>query len=167
MQQMPPEKVIEIYSTLEELGIPIWIDGGWAKDAHIGRQTREHRDLDFAVERKNLDKLVSYFIGERYSEVERPEENKWDIVLGDENGHELDIHAFDFDTNGQVLDKPYWDAYESDSLNAFGNIAGMKVHCVSLDHLLKTLDGTKRELREKDLHDLPLLLELKNKQVLL
>lgn len=156
-QTMPAEKVIEIYNTLEKMEIPIWIDGGWAKDAHIGKQTREHRDLDFAVERKNLDKLVSYFTKEGYSEVPRPEENKWDIVLGDDTGHELDIHAFDFDENNKILDKPYWDAYESDALNSFGNIGGIKVRCVSLDHLLKTLDGTKRELRDKDIKDIEFL----------
>ena len=165
-QIMPSEKVIEIYNTLERMGILIWIDGGWAKDALIGRQTREHRDLDFAVERKNLDKLVNHFISEGYSEVDRPEENKWDIVLGKQQ-YELDIHAFDFDEEGKVLDKPYWDAYESDALNGIGYINNTKVRCVNLYHLLKTLDSTKRELREKDIHDLPLLQELKNKQVLL
>lgn len=161
-QNMPAEKAIEIYDTLEKMGIPIWIDGGWAKDAHIGKQTREHRDLDFAVERRNLDKLVNYFISQGYSEVERPEENKWDIVLGDGLGHELDIHAFNFDKDGKVLDKPYWDAYEPDALNSEGEISGKKVRCVSLDHLLKTLDSKKRELRDKDIQDLKLLSGIKS-----
>lgn len=159
---MTAESALEIYKSLEEISIPIWIDGGWAKDALIGSETRSHRDLDFAVERKNLSRLVDYFISLGYTEIDRPEETKWDIVLGDENGHELDIHAFEFDEIGRVIDKPYWDAYGFNALDGVGHIAGVEVRCVNLDHILKTMDGSKRELREKDIHDLSLLKELKN-----
>jgi lincosamide nucleotidyltransferase A/C/D/E len=107
---MTADSALEIYQSLESRGMPIWVDGGWAKDALIGRETRPHRDLDFAVERKNLSRLVDYFSSLGYTEIDRPKENKWDIVLGDEKGHELDIHAFEFDSRGKVIDKPYWDA---------------------------------------------------------
>lgn len=160
-KMMTADSALEIYASLEKMGIPIWIDGGWAKDALIGRQTRPHRDLDFAVEKKNLPRLVDYFASLGYSEVPRPKESKWDIVLGDENEHELDIHAFEFDEAGRIIDKPYWDAYAKDALNGVGRIAGVEVRCVNIDHLLKTLDETKRELREKDRHDLTLLLKVK------
>lgn len=158
---MAADSALEIYNSLEKMGILIWIDGGWAKDALIGRQTRQHRDLDFAVESKNLSRLINHFISLGYGEIPRPEENKWDIVLGDDNGHELDIHAFEFDDNRRIIDKPYWDAYGHDALNGIGHINGFEVRCVNIDHLLKTLDKNKRELREKDHHDLALLLELK------
>ncbi|MDE2030747.1 MAG: aminoglycoside nucleotidyltransferase [Patescibacteria group bacterium] len=157
---MTSDLVLEIYSSLDNIGIPIWIDGGWAKDALIGRQTREHRDLDIAVERKNLDKLINYFESLKYKEIPRSEENKWDIVLGDDDS-EIDIHAFEFDDNSKIIDKPYWDAYSEDALNGIGHINGIRVRCVNINHLLKTLDEKKRELREKDRHDLSLLLNLK------
>lgn len=158
---MTAESALEVYKSLEKMGMQIWIDGGWAKDALLGRETRPHSDLDFAVERKNLSNLLEYFTSLGYTEIGRPKENKWDIVLGDEKGHELDIHAFEFDEAGKVIDKPYWDAYNTDALNGIGRIAGVEVRCVNLDHLLKTLDPTKRELREKDVHDLNLLTALK------
>ena len=31
---------------LEQFGIRYWLDGGWGVDALVGRQTREHRDVD-------------------------------------------------------------------------------------------------------------------------
>ncbi len=158
---MTAESVLEIYNSLENMGIPIWVDGGWAKDALIGHQTRPHRDLDFAVEKKNLSRLIGYFMSLGYSEIYRPEEEKWDIVLGNEKGHELDIHAFEFDEKGQIIDQPCWDAYETDALNGIGHINGFKVRCVNIDHLLKTLDEKRRELREKDHRDLSFLIKLK------
>lgn len=158
---MTADVLLNIYDSLGKIGIPIWIDGGWAKDALIGHQTREHRDLDLAVEKKNLPKLINYFISLGYSEIFRPEEYKWDIVLGDNHGHEIDIHTFVFDDNGQIIDKPYWDAYAPDALSGIGHIGGTEVRCVSIEHLLKTLDENKRELREKDRHDLSFLIKLK------
>ncbi len=160
---MTAESVISIYTELEQIGIKIWIDGGWAKDVLIGRQTREHRDLDIAVEKKNLSKLIEYFISQEYAEIARPEKYKWDIVLGDNKGHEIDIHAFSFDEAGNIIDELYWDAFTGNALNGTGLINKTQVRCIHIDHLLKTLDSKKRELRDKDYHDLDLLNKLKDK----
>ena len=46
----------EAASVLQGLGVSWWIAGGWAIDAFLGHQTREHGDLDFAVLRR--DQLV-------------------------------------------------------------------------------------------------------------
>ena len=32
-----------------ELGITVWIDGGWGVDALLGEQTRKHQDLDIII----------------------------------------------------------------------------------------------------------------------
>ena len=47
---MPAEYVVELYDKLDDLGIPIWIDGGWAVDALLATETRQHADLDIALE---------------------------------------------------------------------------------------------------------------------
>jgi lincosamide nucleotidyltransferase A/C/D/E len=36
------------------LGINIWIDGGWGVDALLGAQTRPHKDLDIAIEERDV-----------------------------------------------------------------------------------------------------------------
>ena len=61
----------------------------------------------------------------------------------------------------EVIDKPYWDAYAPDALNGIGYINSTSVRCVSIEHLLKTLDESKRELREKDKEDLAFVLSEK------
>ncbi len=49
---MPAEHVVEVYDLLASRGIGVWIDGGWGVDALLERQTREHGDLDIAIQVK-------------------------------------------------------------------------------------------------------------------
>jgi lincosamide nucleotidyltransferase A/C/D/E len=49
--------VIDLCATLEVSGVEIWIDGGWGVDALLGEQTRPHRDLDIAIQKKHLPQL--------------------------------------------------------------------------------------------------------------
>ena len=39
---------------------PWWIAGGWAIDLFLGRQTREHGDIDLAMLRSDQDRLARY-----------------------------------------------------------------------------------------------------------
>ena len=56
---MNSNDVINLYTSLERIGIEIWVDGGWCVDALLGKQTREHPDLDIAVERKDAKKMFA------------------------------------------------------------------------------------------------------------
>ena len=38
--------LFKVLDMLEQFGIRYWLDGGWGVDALVGRQTREHRDVD-------------------------------------------------------------------------------------------------------------------------
>ena len=49
--------VISLYTQLENLNITIWVDGGWCVDALIGEQTRPHKDLDVAIQQKDVSGL--------------------------------------------------------------------------------------------------------------
>ncbi len=160
MQNLKEEKeikagdVLDIYTNLENLGVKIWIDGGWAKDALLGEITRSHSDLDIAIEHKNVKKFREFFQQSGYAEIERAEDKKWDFVLSDDKGHEIDVHAFSFDENGEVIEENDWAGYCKKSLTGLGNINGQLVRCVSLEHLIKTHDASKRILREKDFKDM-------------
>jgi Aminoglycoside-2''-adenylyltransferase len=41
--------IAELAATLNASPVRYWLMGGWAVDAHIGRVTRQHSDIDFAV----------------------------------------------------------------------------------------------------------------------
>lgn len=157
---MTSKNVIDIYTKLEDLGVLIWIDGGWAVDALLGRVTRCHSDLDIAVERKNLTKLAKYMEIDGYKKIERSPDKMWDLVLSDNNGREIDIHAFEFDVNNNIIEEDDWAGYRNNSFSGKGIIDGNIVRCVSVEHLMRTYDETKRELKVKDYEDME---KLKNK----
>ena len=46
--------VTKFCNKLKEIGVKVWIDGGWDVDALIGQQTRSHGDLDIAIEMKDV-----------------------------------------------------------------------------------------------------------------
>jgi hypothetical protein len=49
-QPLTPKDVAAIFAALDA---PWWIAGGWAIDAFLGRQSREHGDIDVAVLRRD------------------------------------------------------------------------------------------------------------------
>ena len=51
---MRAEDVIAVLDALEGAGVSCWIGGGWGVVTPAGRQTREHRDLDLAVDAQDL-----------------------------------------------------------------------------------------------------------------
>ena len=42
---------------MKQYAHPWWIAGGWAVDLHVGHQTRDHKDVDVAVLRRDLPEL--------------------------------------------------------------------------------------------------------------
>jgi Aminoglycoside-2''-adenylyltransferase len=45
-----PDKAATCFAALH---VPWWIAGGWAIDLFLGRQTREHEDLDVLILRRD------------------------------------------------------------------------------------------------------------------
>lgn len=69
--EMHSKDVVELYKTLNELGIEIWLDGGWGVDALLGEQTRSHDDLDLVIQEKDLPPLLVLMKSRNYKEVPR------------------------------------------------------------------------------------------------
>jgi lincosamide nucleotidyltransferase A/C/D/E len=57
------EDVVEVLEALERRGICSWVDGGWGVDALVGEQTRDHLDLDLAVDRRDLPAIGQTLAG--------------------------------------------------------------------------------------------------------
>ena len=77
--------------------------------------------------------------------------------MSDNKGHEVEVHSFGLDTNGNILAEKYWDGYSEDSLSGQGVIDNLSVRCVSLNQLIKTHDPNKRKLKESDYTDMEAL----------
>jgi lincosamide nucleotidyltransferase A/C/D/E len=98
--------VVEIYTELERLGVCIWIDGGWAVDALLGRETRPHADLDIAIEERHVNALQTFLEGRGYREVSRSDSSAWNFVFSDADGRTIDVHAFVFGVEGNGVFGP-------------------------------------------------------------
>ena len=149
--------VIDFYRTVTQLGIEVWIDGGWGVDALLGLQTRSHKDLDIAIEQKHVAALRQYLCIEGYRDIKLEIARAWNFVLGDENGREIDVHVIVLDDKGNGIYGPpeKGEIYPAASLTGTGNIDGQAVRCISPEWTVKFHSGY--DLREKDFRDVSAL----------
>lgn len=131
---MTSKDVIAFYTQLENLSVETWIDGGWSVDALLGRQLRSHKDLDIAIQWKDVPKLRETLAKQGYKQVK--EDSQWNFVLADDKGHEIDVHAFVYDDKGNVVDGIM---YPTESLTGNGIIGAQKVRCISPKYMVEFL----------------------------
>jgi hypothetical protein len=75
---MYPHPLSDFAQILAPLTTPWWVAGGWAVDAHLGRQTREHADVDVLVLVRDLPAVARALPA---AEAQRPETGEliaWD-----------------------------------------------------------------------------------------
>lgn len=154
---MVSSDVIDLYSGLENLGVEIWIDGGWCVDALLREQGRSHQDLDIAIEEKDVPKLKEMLLERGYKEIKMEDARDWNFVLGDEYGREIDVHVIVFDSQGNGIygPKENGEMYPAASLTGTGVIEGRTVRCISPEWMVKFHSGY--ELRDKDFRDVSAL----------
>ena len=156
---MSVKDALGLYDLLEREGIRIWIDGGWAVDAVLREQTRDHSDLDIALETRFLSRLRDVMAECGFEQIPRDDTRPWNFVLGDRDGLEVDVHAFTFDENGNGVYGPpeNGDYYWANALTGEGVIEGRPVRCISPEWLVRWHTGY--ELKETDVHDVTALCE--------
>ena len=92
-----------------------------------------------------------------YADVERDDTSPWNFVLGDDEGHEVDVHAIVFDGEGNGLYGPPEKGvmYPAAALSGAGTIAGQTVRCISAEWMVRFHTGY--ELHESDYMDVSAL----------
>ena len=123
--------------------------GGWCVDALLGKQTREHDDLDIAVNQKDNAKLRQLLLNDGYKEEPRSDSSEFMYVIANEAGQSVDVHAFEYDESGKII---YGIEFPFGSLTGTGVIEGQEVNCVEPEFMLQFI--TWYEPREKDIHDM-------------
>ncbi len=156
-KSMTSKDVIDLYIRLQDLGIEIWVDGGWGVDALLGEQSRPHSDLDIVIQQKDLPRLRKLLEAQGYKDVERDDTRPWNFVLGDDAGHEVDVHVIVFGNQGNGLYGPIEKGvmYPAASLTGTGVIDGHAVRCISPEYMVKFHTGYK--LHISDLADVTAL----------
>jgi lincosamide nucleotidyltransferase A/C/D/E len=156
---MRQQEVIDFYLLMEGRGAPVWIDGGWSVDALLGKQTRPHKDLDIAIQQKHVRKLLDLLEEQGYEEIKLESARPHNFVLGDDRGHEIDVHVIVLDDKGNGIYGPpeNGEMYPAASLTGTGIIDGHQVMCISPEWMIKFHSGY--ELKDKDFQDVSALCE--------
>lgn len=63
------ENLIEVLDLLDNMKMRYWIDGGWGIDILIGKQNREHRDIDVDFDEEYTEALLNKLIEKGYEIV--------------------------------------------------------------------------------------------------
>lgn len=151
-EKMSADAVIRFLHLCEQHGIAVVVDGGWGVDALLGEQTRVHADLDIAIEHKDVPKLRALLEARGYKDVPRAGTRDCNFVMGDEQGHEVDLHSYTFDAQGTLV---FGVEYPFASLTGTGTIQGFPVKCISAEWMVRFHSGY--ELDENDYHDVSAL----------
>ncbi len=156
---MTADDVCRFLDLMEDLGIHVWLDGGWAVDACLGSQTRAHADLDIVVESRDLPVAVNALRSRHYVDVPRTDTRPWNFVLGDETGQEVDFHVVDLAEDGRGIYGPpeNGEFYPAAALTGTGSLNGRMVDCITPEWLVKFHTGY--EMAAKDWADVSALCE--------
>lgn len=139
--EMTSTDVVDFYNACTETEIDIWLDGGWSVDALLGEQIREHVDLDIAIQEKDVSQFRKLMTERGYQEIKLEQARHHNFVLGDNQGHEIDVHVIVLDEQGNGIYGPpqHGDMYPAESLTGKGTIGGTEVKCISPQAMVEFL----------------------------
>ena len=142
--EMTIPDVLGLLDLAARLGVRLWLDGGWAVDANLGRQTRRHADVDIVVTWADLDRLLGALRARGYRPVPRDDTRPENFVLGDDAGHEVDFHVIELDPetgDGRYGPPERGDVFPAAALSGRGTIGGRHVACITPDWLIRWHTG--------------------------
>ncbi len=130
--EMTSSVLVEILGLLEGASIEVWLDGGWGVDALLKKQTRRHKDVDIIVRVSDVPE-VQEILGKRgFAIKEGSPPNSF--VLADGSGLEGDIHAVNFDDQGNGIYRMQngedW-IYPAEGFGGQGEVDGITIRCLS------------------------------------
>ena len=105
------------------------IDGGWGVDALVGRQTRDHDDLDLVIRSNHVATAVDALarLGFRITTDERPTR----LVVSRSDGRRVDLHLVEQTSSGTTQRLPGGRQFTYLLDRTSGTIDGRVVRCLS------------------------------------
>jgi len=134
---MDAGRVLDLLAELRANDVAAWLDGGWAVDALLGEQTREHDDLDL-VTRLEDSARIEEVLGERgYVTGYGAPPHSFELV--DSRGHQVDVHPASIAANGdgvyKLVSGEDW-IYPAHGFLGVGRILGQEVACLTPEVVL-------------------------------
>ena len=150
---MLADDVSSILAVLRNADVGIWIGGGWGIDALVGRQTRQHRDLDLMHRKSQGPAVVAALADAGF--VETLDWRPVRFALTDPHGREVDLHPLIFASDGsavQASPDPEHPFIYPASCFVTGTILGSTVPCLSPEQQVYFHQGY--EPADHDRHDM-------------
>ena len=141
-------EILEVVDSLTDAGINVSVAGGWAVDALLGRLTREHGDLDLAIDVADVARAIDVLhragfdlaVDERPARIElRNAECVVDlhpVTISEGIGRQTGLR-------GEVYE------YPPGSMDAVGTIEGRAVRCLAPDLLARFHGGYEPRLIDR------------------
>lgn len=158
--RMTAEAAAGLLRRLTAEGVDVCVGGGWAVDALLGRQTRDHSDLDVWVTVPDFEPLLATCAAVGVDRVlPWPGDRPWNFVLHDGGRLRVDLHVY------EVLSPDSWhygsvsggQVLPAEALAGSGVLGGEPVRCEAPQWALRWHTGYPP--RAVDHHDVPLLCE--------
>ena len=143
----------------DELGITVWIDGGWGVDALLGECTREHQDLDIMISWEDSAILTEALFARGFVDIHTDDRKDRNFVMGHRLHGRIDFHVIELTEDGGAIYGPGeidW-VITGSELNAVGSIGGREVRCLSVNYQVRSHAGYP--LKDTDFADLRALQE--------
>ena len=157
---MDAESVTALLDVLNDRGVDPCVGGGWAVDALLGEQTREHADLDLWVPAACLEQLFVAFAERGVDRVlPWPGDRPWNFVLHDGMRLRVDLHLYESLPDGSLHYGSVINGlvFPAGALGGQGVIAGSATRCEAAEWAVRWHTGYPP--RAVDRHDVPLLCE--------
>lgn len=129
---MTADDVVDLVDSLERAGVDVWLDGGWAVDAALARQTRAQDDLDVVVELRHVELLQEVLRRSGYVLAHGAPPKSFELV--DEDGRQIDVHPVVFSAEGEGIYRMDNDedwAYPAGGFGGEGRVLGRRVRCLT------------------------------------
>lgn len=133
------DDVLEVLALAERAGVRLWLDGGWGVDALLGRQTREHGDLDVAVEGRHRDAFLQALAAAGFARAGEAAAKPWNFLMARPDGVVVDLHVIELDADGNGLLAP-GSVYPAASLRGRAMLGGRPVDCITAEWVVKFHD---------------------------
>jgi lincosamide nucleotidyltransferase A/C/D/E len=145
------EEVSRVLDALATAGVRSWVGGGWGVAVLAGIQTRQHRDLDLAVEADHVEACLQTL--KRLGYETETDDLPVRIELAASRRGRVDVHPVTFDAAGHGRQSAADGEFHYPP-QAFtrGTLNGRVIPCLSVAQQRTFHSGY--ELQEKDRHDL-------------
>jgi lincosamide nucleotidyltransferase A/C/D/E len=157
---MPAVDAVALLGRLDYHGVDVCLSGGWAVDAMLGEQTREHSDLDLWAPAGQLEALFVALAERGVDRVlPRPGDRPWNFVLHDGIRQIVDLHLYEPLADGTLhYGSVTGDiTFPAEALAGRGRINDLPVRCEAAEWAVRWHTGYPP--RDADRHDVLLLCE--------